>query len=135
VAEVRRAGALGRVCFGGFADETLRAARACGEDVVTSGATDDIRSAMYRSWLGLKPWRPPYRALQIPERYGARTVVNPRFVRTVQRAGLVIQIWTVNETADMRRLLEWGVNGLISDRPDVARQAVRQVEWVPAATR
>jgi glycerophosphoryl diester phosphodiesterase len=133
VADVRRAAALGRVCFGGFADVTLHAARACGADVLTSGATDDIRWARYRAWFGLSPLRPQFRALQLPERYGPRRVVTRRFVRAVQRGGLVIQIWTVNDPADMRRLLAWGVNGLISDRPDLAQDTVRETAWSPAA--
>lgn len=133
VADVRRADALGRVCFGGFADLTLRAARSCGSDVVTSGATAEIRWAMYRSRFGLSPRRPAFHAVQLPERYGARRVVTPRFVRAVQRGGLVIQVWTINDPADMRRLLGWGVNGLITDRPDLAREVAREASWSPAA--
>ena len=36
-----------------------------------------------------------------------------------------MQVWTVNEAADMRRLLDWGVDGIISDRPDIAVEVVR----------
>jgi glycerophosphoryl diester phosphodiesterase len=61
-----------------------------------------------------------YRAFQVPEAVGRTRVVSPRFVRAAHAAGLVVQVWTVNEEADMRRLLAWGVDGLITDRPDVA---------------
>src|SRR5688572_19872613 len=55
VAVVRRAGALNRVCFGGFSDVTLAAVRAAAPGACTSGATEEIRSALYRSYLWLSP--------------------------------------------------------------------------------
>jgi len=52
-------------------------------------------------------------------------VVSPRFVRYAHDTGLAVQVWTVNEKADMLRLLDWGVNAIISDRPDIAVEVVR----------
>jgi glycerophosphoryl diester phosphodiesterase len=48
-------------------------------------------------------------------------VVSPRFVRLARAAGLPVQVWVVDEVADVRRLLTWGVTGFISDRPDVVK--------------
>ena len=45
-------------------------------------------------------------------------------VRQAQRLGLKVIPWTVNETADMQRLIEWGVDGIISDYPDRVRQVM-----------
>ena len=59
-------------------------------------------------------------------RRGTR-VVSPRFVKLAHNAGIVVQVWTVDEPDDMRRLLEWGVDGIITDRPDVAVDVVR--DW------
>jgi len=56
--------------------------------------------------------------VQVPERQGGIRVVTPRFIRDVHAQGLSVHVWTVNETADMRRLLDWGVDGIITDRPD-----------------
>jgi glycerophosphoryl diester phosphodiesterase len=50
--------------------------------------------------------------------------VSPRFVRAAHRAGIDVKVWTVNEPADMARLLDWGVDALISDRPDRAVRVV-----------
>ncbi len=56
---------------------------------------------------------------------GARTLrrdtrrVSPRFVEHAHRAGLGVQVWTVNAEATARRLLGWGVDALITDRPDL----------------
>jgi glycerophosphoryl diester phosphodiesterase len=47
-------------------------------------------------------------------------------VKLSHQAGLPVQVWTVDEPDDIRRLLDWGVDGIISDRPDVAVDVVRQ---------
>jgi glycerophosphoryl diester phosphodiesterase len=57
-------------------------------------------------------------AFQMPEQSRGRQVLTPRFVREVKAKNLAVHVWTVNEEADMRRLISWGVDGIISDRPD-----------------
>jgi len=133
VTEVRRAGAAGRVCLGSFSLSVLRAARRSAPEIATSGARLEVRMALYRSWLHLAPGRVPYRAFQVPEVSGATRVVSPRFVQLAHKAGLVVQVWTVDEPTDMRRLLDWGVDGIISDRPDIAAEVVR--EWISRQSR
>lgn len=123
---VRSAGALSRVCFGGFSDAVLREARAQGADVTTSAAKEEIRWFLYRTWVGLAPVTTAYRAFQVPEMSGMTRVVSPRFVRAARRAGLPVQVWTVDEPERMEKLLGWGVRGLITDRPDLAVQVVRR---------
>lgn len=121
---VERAGALGRVCFGGFEIDTLRAARERGPAVVSGAATPEVRAALNRSWFGLGPRRPAYQVFQVPERSGGRRVVTARFVRVMRRVSLPVFVWTVDAPDDMHRLLAWGVSGIISDRPDVAVDVV-----------
>jgi len=122
----RECGALDRVCFGGFSDAVVRAARERDSRVVSSAATEETRWALYRSWVGLAPRHPAYRGFQLPERYGAMKVVTRRWLRVMRRAGLTTQVWTVNEPRDMDRLLAWGVDALISDRPDLALAAAQR---------
>jgi glycerophosphoryl diester phosphodiesterase len=123
--EVRRAAAMARVCLGSFSRLALRAARALDPHVATSAARLEVRLALYRSWINLSPGRVPYQAFQVPETSGNTRVVSPRFVRVAHRAGVVVQVWTVDNPDDIRRLLDWGVDGIISDRPDVAVEVVR----------
>jgi glycerophosphoryl diester phosphodiesterase len=128
VAEVRRAGATERVCMGSSSVTAVRACRACGAGIATSGARFEVRMALYRSWCGLSPGRVPYQAFQVPETSGGTRVVSPRFVQLAHKSGVAVHVWTVDEPKDIRRLLDWGVDGIISDRPDVAVQVVR--DWV-----
>ncbi len=125
---VRRARAERDVCLGSFSKPALAAARAYAPDIATSAAKIEVRIALYRSWCWLSPGRVPYRAFQVPETRGSTRVVSPRFVKLAHKAGLAVQVWTVDEPDDIRRLLDWGVDGIISDRPDVAAQVVK--DWI-----
>jgi glycerophosphoryl diester phosphodiesterase len=127
---VREAGALHRVCFGGFQRHMLIGVRRCGrrdtsnhpdmQVVCTSASREETRWSLYRSWVRMPwPWR-PYDAFQVPEISKRTRVVSPEFVRAAHARGLLVQVWTVNEEPQMQRLLSWGVDGLISDRPDLA---------------
>ncbi|MBZ6372977.1 MAG: glycerophosphodiester phosphodiesterase [Microbacterium hominis] len=63
-------------------------------------------------------------AVQVPERRGALRIVTPRLVRAAHVAGVEVHVWTVNDPAAMTRLLDLGVDGLVSDRADLALRAV-----------
>ena len=123
---VRASGAVGRVAFGSFGWRVLHAARRYEPRIPTGASREEARWALYRSWIGWPLGRPVYREFQVPERAGATTILSPRFVAHAHRAGLPVKVWTVNDTDDMRRLLRWGVDALISDRPDLAVVAVRE---------
>jgi glycerophosphoryl diester phosphodiesterase len=99
--------------------------------MVTGAALKEGQRALYRSWVGLSPGRVPYRAFQVPEQAGRLTVVTSRFIRAVHKRDISIYVWTVNEEADMRRLFDLGVDGIITDRPDIAVR-VRD-EWCRGA--
>jgi glycerophosphoryl diester phosphodiesterase len=103
----------------------LRAARAYEPRILTGAAREETRLALYRSWVRWPVKHPAYDAFQVPETSGSTRVVTPRFVRYARDTGLAVQVWTVNDKADMHRLLDWGVNAIISDRPDVAVEVVR----------
>jgi glycerophosphoryl diester phosphodiesterase len=59
-------------------------------------------------------------AIQVPERAGAVRVVTPRVIRRMHTIGVEVHVWTVNEPGRMRRLLALGVDGLVTDRCDLA---------------
>ena len=59
---------------------------------------------------------------------GATVVVTPNFIAHAHRADLPVRVWTVDTREDILRLLDWGADSIISDRPDVAVVTVR--EWI-----
>ncbi len=125
--DVRHADALDRVCFAGEDVNGLRVIRALEAGAATSAARIEIRSGLVRSWFGLPADLSRVVAYQVPETRGPLRIVSPRFVRAVHRAGRVVQVWTVDRADQMRRLLQWGVDAVITDRPDVAVEVVG--EW------
>ncbi len=120
VRDVRRAGAEERVCAAGYGARSLRAVRRAAPGIATSACGAEVRLALYRSWLRLPVRHAGYGGYQVPEEVGTTRVVSPRFIRDAHRAGLQVQVWTVDSRFDMDRLLGWGVDALISNRPDVA---------------
>ena len=117
---IDRAGARERVIVGGFSQNVLDEVRRRAPDVPTSASRAEVASAVRRTRFWLKPRRGAFRLMQAPYYFRGRRIFGARFVAGVRRAGLPVQAWIVDDEADMRRLIEWGVTGLISDRPDIA---------------
>jgi len=120
--DVRSADAVDRVCLAGSGTRSAAAARRALPDAATSATRAEARLALYRSWLGWPVDRPPHGGYQVPERASGHRIVSPRFIRHAHAAGLRVQVWTVDDRRDMDRLLHWGVDALISNRPDAAVQ-------------
>ena len=68
----------------------------------------------------------------MPESWKGVRIVTPRFIRRAQERNLPVQVWTVDDPDDMRRLLEWGVDGIQTDRPDVLARVLTEVTGRPA---
>jgi glycerophosphoryl diester phosphodiesterase len=62
---------------------------------------------------------------QVPEHWGGKHVVTGRLVRALKRQGIPVHVWTVNDAISMNRLLDAGVDGLVTDRPDIASQLLQ----------
>jgi glycerophosphoryl diester phosphodiesterase len=122
---LRRTDAVDRVCLGSFGVRVLRAVRALEPAIATSAAREEVRLALYRTWVRWPVTHVSYQGYQVPEIAGATRVVSPRFVEYAHRADLAVQVWTVNTEGDARRLLSWRVDALITDRPDIIVPLVR----------
>ncbi|WP_296272398.1 glycerophosphodiester phosphodiesterase [Pseudomonas sp. UBA6323] len=114
---------LDRVIVGSFHERSLQRFRQLCPEVATSAGPISVRLLLALNWLGLSDvLSPSYSALQIPPQHSGLTLATPRLVRNAQTRGLHVQLWTINEQPEMRRLLEMGANGLITDYPDRALQ-------------
>ena len=118
---IEEQGAHDRILVGSFHDRILKEfRRRTGGRVATSAASWEARLFWLASRLGLARFLPvPYDALQVPPRQGPLPVVDRRFVQAAHRLGIQVHVWTVDESEEMRRLLNLGVDGLMSDRPDL----------------
>ncbi|MER7013543.1 glycerophosphodiester phosphodiesterase family protein, partial [Saccharopolyspora sp. NPDC000359] len=65
-------------------------------------------------------------AAQVPQGFGWVRVIDRRFVRQAHRWGIEVHVWTVDEPAEMRQLLDAGVDGLVTDRPDLLDEVLRE---------
>lgn len=64
-------------------------------------------------------------ALQIPETYRGVRVLSPRLIEVAHEAGVEVHVWTVNDPERMRQLVEMGVDGIITDRADIALETLK----------
>jgi glycerophosphoryl diester phosphodiesterase len=124
-----------RVCLGSYHDSRLARARAAaGSRVCTSMAQVAAFGLRARAWLDALP--PPFSRLpappvtgdlaQLPRRFGVLTVIDAALLRTAHAAGREVHVWTVDEPAEMSALLDLGVDGLLSDRPDLLRKLLQE---------
>jgi glycerophosphoryl diester phosphodiesterase len=122
--DIRAADAVERVCVAGYGRRSAEAARAALPGAPASACRPEAQLAFYRTLARWPVRRVRYHAYQLPEYRGLYHVVTPRFIRYAHEEGLKVQVWTVDEEADMRRLLGWGADALITNRPDLATQVI-----------
>jgi glycerophosphoryl diester phosphodiesterase len=88
--------------------------------VATSASAREVVRFWAAARVGItRRLRTDYAALQVPVAQGPLTVVTPRFVTAAHDRGLHVHVWTIDDPAEMRRLAALGVDGLMSDRPDL----------------
>ena len=121
---VLKAGATARVLITSFSEARRRGVVALLPGVATSASPPVLARALPAARLGLTgPARRVLRgfaAVQVPERYGRLRVVTPRFIRVMHAVDVEVHVWTVNDPARMRLLLDLGVDGIVTDRCDLA---------------
>ena len=125
VGVLRDLNAFDRVVVGAFSQTVLDVVRRLAPRVPTGASSLEARASARRAYFRLPIGRRPFDVLQVPYRAKGRVVFGEPLVRVARRAGMPVHAWVIDEPGDMRRLLDWGVTGLISDRPDLALEAVK----------
>lgn len=121
---IRQKSALNRICVGSFSPARISRLRALlGPDLCWSPAHLAVLGLWLRGF-GLPLPTAHFNVVQVPVRFRGLTVVTPAFVRAAHRRGLKVQVWTVDEADEMNRLLDLGVDGLMSDRPSLLKQVL-----------
>jgi glycerophosphoryl diester phosphodiesterase len=124
-----------RVLLTSFSDQRRRAALAAAEAAgrgirpatsAGSGTITRLLAALaLRSRRGVRRVLQGIDAVQVPERQGRIRVVSTRLVEAAHANGVEVHVWTVNDPADMTRLVGMGVDGIVTDRADVALETLR----------
>ncbi len=133
IESLRRTASVDRVCIGAFSDRRLDRVRAAlGPRLCTSLGPRGIARMKATSYGA--PFATPAPCAQVPVRAKGVTVTDERFVRTAHRLGMQVHVWTIDDPAEMDRLLDLGVDGIMTDRPAVLREVLeRRGAWVGAS--
>ncbi|MEN3122997.1 glycerophosphodiester phosphodiesterase [Janibacter sp. LM] len=128
---IRRHDAIERVCIGSFSDERLRAVRrALGPDLATSAGPRDVAATRLLPRVLRRLLRSPSQALQIPlsQRVGPVPVAlaTRRLVAAAHALGKHVHVWTIDDADEMHRLLDLGVDGIVTDRIDTLRDVLAE---------
>jgi len=118
---LRRTGSISRVCVGSFSDRrTDRVRRAVGPGICTSFGPRRTLLLVLASWH--VPLRPLHGVVaQVPVRVSGVSLVTKRFVDTAHRLGFHVHVWTIDDPAEMNHLLDLGVDGIMTDRPEILK--------------
>jgi glycerophosphoryl diester phosphodiesterase len=124
---LQRARCLDRVCIGSFSDRRLtRLRRRLGPALCTSLGPLGTARLVAASRTHPVVARTQAMAAQVPVRQGRIPVVTEAFVATAHRLDLQVHVWTIDEPGTMHRLLDLGVDGIMTDRPAVLKQVLEQ---------
>ena len=128
---IERCGAHDRVCVGAFSDRRLAEVRRLTRGRVCTTVGPVAVTRLRVASLGIPLGRVAGACVQVPVRRGPVPVADRRFVASAHGLGLPVIVWTIDEATEMERLLDLGVDGLMTDRPAVLKEVlVRRGQWV-----
>lgn len=122
---LERTDSWNRVCVGSFSEKrVVRAQHLAGPRLATSFGTRGVLNLRLRSWGAPLPVRRSAVAAQVPEEQSGVPVVDQRFIRAAHARGVQVHVWTINEADRMHRLLDLGVDGIMTDHIDTLREVM-----------
>jgi glycerophosphoryl diester phosphodiesterase len=124
---IRRHEAIDRVCLGAFSHARLKKLRVLlGPELLSCTSPQEVASLRLVGRVGGHARR----VAQVPVRFGAATgpkgltVVTERFVRNAHGRGIPVHVWTIDQPDEMHRLLDLGVDGIMTDHPEILRDVL-----------
>jgi glycerophosphoryl diester phosphodiesterase len=124
---------LDRVCLASFSDRRLRWLRlALGARACSAAGPGELAAAARRVACGQLIDLPHVNVLQVPRLLAGRSPRRLDLLAAAARVGLPVHVWTVNDEAEMRQLLDRGVDGVMSDDPEVLGRVFGDLGWRPA---
>ena len=118
---IREFDAVSRVCIGSFSEERIsRVREALGPELCTSPGPGGAIKVLLAS-LVYPRWRPPYGCLQIPAKAGIVSFGSAWLINRFHGLGLQVHFWTINEAAEMERLLNNGADAIITDEVETLK--------------
>jgi glycerophosphoryl diester phosphodiesterase len=124
---LRECDAVDRVCIGAFSDERLERVRALLPGVCTSlGPIGILQVGLAARGETIAPLPAP--CVQVPTNYLDTEIVTPAFVEAAHARDMAVHVWTIDDAAEMERLLDLGVDGIMTDRPKLLREVLEHRE-------
>lgn len=121
---VRDTNAAKRVLIGSFSTsrrlKTIRELPGVATSLSSSGVLQAVHAARAGAVSLLTRLLRDVDAVQLPPTVGGASIVTPRAIRSFHAAGVEVHIWTINDPEHMVRLLDAGVDGIVTDRADLA---------------
>jgi len=108
-----------KVIAASFSHQNTTAFRKLCPEVTTAGDETETRTFVFMNFAFLGRWySPEFKVFQVPVESSGITIMTPHFVRAAHERNLRVDVWTIDDQTEMKRLLEMGVDGIITDRPD-----------------
>ncbi|CAG0937575.1 glycerophosphoryl diester phosphodiesterase [Thermoflexales bacterium] len=125
-AAIRQYQVQDQVLVSSFRQENMDAFRQACPEAATSATEDEVKVFYLLNQLGLtRALTPHYSSFQVPEKSGGIQVLTPQFINAARERNLPIMPWTINEAADLQRLIALGVKGINTDYPDRLLELLR----------
>ena len=122
---IRSHGMQDKILVASFHDERMAEFRRVCPEVATSSARQETTVFVLLSKAFLSRfYSPSFKSLQVPEESSGITVMTDQFVRAAHERNLRVEPWTIDDPEQMKLYIDWGVDGIITDRPDLMLQVL-----------
>lgn len=128
-AEINEFSAQDRVLLTSFSAKRRKSTMLLAPGTASSPSVSEFAPALFAALLGQK-WLVSFLlrsfdAIQIPARVLGINIVSPRLVKIYHAAGVMVHVWTINDPRQMSQLITAGVDGIVTDRTDLAVKTIK----------